>query len=166
MAVVLALAAVWLEVSFLAPLRPLGVVPNLALVVMVLVATSVAASTGLALAAVVGLSLDLVSGRNFGLETGFFLLLLLSISLLERLGTDFNNLGLLAGVVAAGTLVVDGAILVSLALGGGGVRWGYAAHTVVLELICNLALLVALRAALAGLLRPPRDALSIGPRRG
>lgn len=165
-ATVIALLAVWSEVSLVAPLRPLGVVPNLALVVMVVLVANLAASAGLVLAAMVGLFLDLSSGSNFGLQTGFYLLLVLSLNLLERLGTECGSFGVMAGLVTAGTLILNGAIATSLAISGGRLRLGFVAHETIIELICNLVLLAVLRWLLMSLLPKSRDSFAIGPQRG
>lgn len=165
-AIAAALVAVWLEISFIAPLRPFGVVPNLVLVVILLLAIRLPASNAVVLAVASGLFIDLTSGSDFGLRTAFYVLLVLLVNLLSRQGTDFNNASIVAGTVVAGTIVLNAAVVADLALSRVALRFGYIASKVGIEVICNLVLLVILRTLFGASGRPASDGLSAGRGRG
>lgn len=165
-AIATVLVAVWLEVGLLAPLRPFGVVPNLVLVVILLLAIRLPASNAVALAVTSGLFLDLFSGSDFGLRTAFYVLLVLVVNLLSRQGTDFNNVSVVAGVVVAGTVVLNAAVVTDLALGGASLRLDYIVGQIGVELICNLGLLVIIRTLFGSLGRPSAEAVAVGHGRG
>jgi rod shape-determining protein MreD len=133
-----------LQLSLLPGLRPLGVVPNLAVVVMVLAALNVVTSEALVAAAASGLVLDLASGANFGLWTGVFMLITLVVGVLRRAGIELDGAVVAPGLVAAATLVIT--LVVWLALAPKGVHWtfGGAAGQLVVELVINLVLTIAL----------------------
>jgi len=84
--------AVILQVSFLPAVRVFGVVPNIALVLMVLISMIVVTSEALIVAALSGLVLDLASGSNFGLWTGVMVLVALAVGMMQRAGLELDRI--------------------------------------------------------------------------
>lgn len=144
-AIILVAAVVWLQLALLPVLGPWGVVPNLALVVVILVATRMPVTTSLILAVAIGWLLDVGSGSDFGLRTAFYPLLALITASLRQFGSDLENLSLLASVVVAATILFNLMILTNLALIRTSLPLGYIAVHVAIEVALNLLLLVPLR---------------------
>jgi hypothetical protein len=131
------------QLSLLPALRPFGVVPNVALVLVALLGLEATASTALVVAVVGGLALDLASGANFGLWTGVLVLAALAGGLAARAGVEVAG-GLVAALmVAAGTVVMGVVILAGVA--GSVTHWPWAALVVglALQVVLNLVLTVA-----------------------
>ena len=160
--VVLLAVAVAVQVSLLPTLRPLGVVPNLALVVMVLVAVSVPTSEALVGAAVCGLILDLASGINFGLWTGIMMLVTLVAGVLHRSGVELDRSWVPLVLVACGTASI--ALVIWLGLARTVTSWPVLILTgrLGLELMINLGLTVALMPFVQWLLRGSRRQSEVG----
>jgi hypothetical protein len=154
--IVLAVAGVVLQLSLLPALRPLGVVPNLALVVVVLVGLEGTASLALVIAVAGGLALDLASGANFGLWTGLLVSMALAAGLIHRAGIE------LAGPTVAAVMVTLGTLVMSVAVLSGLVRvvtdWpvGALVGRFTTELVLNLILTVALRPLVRLVVPDPR----------
>ncbi len=138
-------ACILLQMSWLPALRPLGVVPNLALVWVALVGLEGTASVTMVVAVAGGFALDLASGANFGLWTGVLVLVALTMGLLHRAGVE------LGGGVVALVMVAVGTLLMTLVILAGLVNvtshWPVAALSARfgLELLLNLLLTVTLR---------------------
>ncbi len=137
--------AVILQVSFLPAVRLFGIVPNLALVMMVLVALGVATSEALILAALSGLVLDLAGGSNFGLWTGGMVLIALVVGIVHRAGLELDRLLIPLVLVASGTLVISLVILVALVPSVGHWPAAYLTQQLIIELVINLLLTMMLR---------------------
>jgi len=164
---IIAALVVWLQLSTLPALRPFGVVPNLALVAVILLAARLPLTSSLGLAVGVGWLLDLGSGSDYGLRTTFYLLAALAVAMLRQFGSDLENLSLVASIVVTATVLLNLAILANLALLHVNLPLGYIAEKMAAEIACNLVLLVIVRwifNALAG--RTTEMALHIGGRRG
>jgi len=141
---------VMLQVSLLPALRPLGVVPNVALVIIVLVALNSATSQAVLAAAAGGLVIDMAGGTAFGLWVGAFVLMTLVVGLLVRAGVELDGPLVPLVLVTAGTVVMTLAIWSSLVTRSGGlpvsVAWG---GRLALELVINLILTLMLRPLIA-----------------
>lgn len=142
--ILLLVTAVAFQVSLLPTLRPLGIVPNLALVVMVLASLSVTTSEGLIAAVISGLVLDLASGANFGLWTGIMVLVVLVVGMLHRAGIELDRSWVPLALVAGATFVLT--IGVWLGLVSGVSNWPVLnlIGRLTIELVINLGLTVAL----------------------
>ena len=160
--IVLITVAVLLQLSLLPGLRPLGVVPNLAVVVMVLAALNVVTSEALIVAAVSGLVLDLASGANFGLWTGEFMVIALVVGVMRRAGIELDGAVVAPGLVAAATIVMT--FVVWLAMLPQGVHWtfGGVVGQLVVELMINLVLTIALTVPVRWLLGGSRAQTGFG----
>src|SRR5471032_2090666 len=112
--VVIAILAVLLQVSLLPALRPLGVVPNLMLVVVVLMGLEGTASVALVVAVVGGVAVDMASGANFGLWTGVLVLAALATGLIHRSGVELGGSVVAVILVTAGTILEAIVILLGL----------------------------------------------------
>ncbi len=134
-----------LQISLLPGLRPFDVVPNLALVVVVLVGLESTASMALAAAVVGGLALDLSSGANLGLWTGVLILAALVTGLLHRAGVETDGPLVPGAIVIAGTLIMPVVILAGLANTVSQWPVGLLLQRFVLELMLNLILMVMVR---------------------
>lgn len=155
--IVIVIISVLLQVSFLPGLRPFGVVPNITLVVLVLASFSVVTSEALMLSAASGLVLDLVSGQNFGLWTGVFMLTTLVVGLMRRAGLELDAMIIGTILVSAATIVI--AVVLWLTFIPSVARWpiGAAAGRLMLELVVNLSLMILLRAPIRWVLGGSRQ---------
>jgi cell shape-determining protein MreD len=143
--IVVAVACVLLQLSLLPALRPLGVVPNLALVLVVLLGLEGTASIALVCAVAGGLALDLASAANFGLWTAVLVVAALATGLIHRAGIELGGLVVPVVMVVAGTVVMTAVILVGLINDIPGWPVGVVAGRLVSELVLNLVLTVLLR---------------------
>lgn len=142
--IVVAALTVLLQISFLPALRPLGIVPNLPLVILLYASFELAASEALALAVGVGLLLDIASGVDFGLRTAFLSFFALLVIIIRRTGADFTRLSMtLTAVVTAGILW-DLAILASVVLAHETVSLGEVVRQVLTETAANALLAIGL----------------------
>jgi rod shape-determining protein MreD len=137
--------AVILQVSFLPAIRLFGVVPNLALVGIVLVSLYAATSEALTAAALSGLVLDLASGANFGLWTGVMVLIALAVGMMHRAGVELDRLFITLVLVSAGTLVITLVIWTALLPSVGHWPAAYLTGRLATELVINLVLTMLLR---------------------
>jgi cell shape-determining protein MreD len=137
------------QVSWLPALRPLGVVPNLALVMVVLVGLEGTASTAVAAAVVCGVALDLTSGANLGLWTGLLVLVAVVTGMLHRAGIETDRLLVPAVMVTVGS----------------NWPWGMLAGRFALELVLNLGLMMVLKPVVRRIVpRAPVDMPAMGAR--
>ena len=161
------LLVVWLQLATLPAVRPLGVVPNLALVVVILLAIRMPVVTGLTMAVVIGWLLDVGAGSDYGLRLTFYSMMLILAVFLRQLGSDLENVSLQASLVVAGTVLLNLAILVNLAFQHATLPLGYVGLKLFTEVILNLALLLPVRWALSKVFgRSTEMIVSIGGRRG
>ena len=144
-AILLVGLAVILQVSLLPALRPFGVVPNLALVVVVLVSMQMVTSEAVIAAAVSGLVLDLDSGSNFGLWTGVMVLSVLAVAMVQRAGIELDRAFVAPVLVSAGTLVISVVIWVSLIPSVSSLPIGNLGGRLAIELVINLVLTMVMR---------------------
>jgi rod shape-determining protein MreD len=166
-ATLIGLIVVWLQLATLPALRPIGVVPNLALVCVILLASRLPVGTSLALATGIGWLLDLSSGSDYGLRTSFYLVLALVTALLRQAGSDLDNLSFLASLVIGGTVVFNLVILTNLALLHVGLPLRYVLAKVGLEVAINLVLLLLVRPLLNRLIGRNNDiVIAVGGKRG
>lgn len=152
-------SSVLLQVSFLPGLRPFGVVPNIALVVLVLASLPVVTSEALVAAAVAGLVLDIVSGSNFGLWTGVLMLTTLVVGLMRRAGIELDGLIIGTILVGAATIVIAVVQWITIVPTVANWPWGSAAGRLMVELMVNLSLMALLRLPIRWMLgggRPER----------
>jgi rod shape-determining protein MreD len=142
---ILAILVVLAQMSLLPALRPLGVVPNLALVFITLIGLGGTASTTLVAAVLGGFLLDLASGANFGLWTGTFVLVALVTGLLHRAGIEAGGAMVALVTVAAGTIIMAIVILSGLIASAHSWPIGTVALKLLTEIVLNLSLTLALR---------------------
>jgi hypothetical protein len=134
-----------LQVSLLPALRPLGVVPYLALVLVVLVGLEGTASLALAIAVAGGLVLDIASGTNFGLWTGTLVLAAIVTGLLHRAGVELVGAVVASVMVAVGTLLMTLVIWLGLATSISHWPLPWMFGHLWIELVLNLGLVLAVR---------------------
>ncbi|MBW3537971.1 hypothetical protein KY386_00585 [Candidatus Parcubacteria bacterium] len=140
--ILVVLLSVWLQASFFGAMRPLGVVPNLLLVVVIYAGLVGTATESVAMALAGGMVLDLASGVDFGLRMAFYSLLALIIVMLKRAGANFDNVGLVLLSTVGGTLLYNAAVIVSLILSGVSLPLEAAAARVGFEVGLNLLLVL------------------------
>lgn len=163
----IAVVVVWLQQATLPTIRPFGVVPNLVLVVVVLLASRLPLPTSLGLAVTVGWLLDSSSGSDYGLRTSFYVLLTLATAILRQIGSDLDNLSLQASLVVAATVLLNVAILVNLALLHVNLPLRIIALKLTAEIGCNLVLLLPTKWVLSRLFGQNHEiVVGIGGRRG
>jgi rod shape-determining protein MreD len=143
--VVLSAMVLLVQVSLLPALRPLGVVPDLALVFVVLVGLESTASAAVVLAVVMGLALDLSSGANLGMWTGILVLVALVTGLLHRGGVETGGPLVPVVIITIATLLVP--LIVLTALVPVVPHWpvGLLAGRVACEIMLNLILMILVR---------------------
>ena len=141
----LALVGSWVQIYFLASWRPLGVVPNLLSVILILLGLRLRVSDALWLAILAGLFADLSSGADFGLRMGFYSLLALLGAVLGRLGADFENIGLIILVLLIATSLFNLAVVSSLVFQGDAVSWPVVFWSTAKEFALNTTMLLVLR---------------------
>lgn len=134
--IILVILAVWVQTAWFGHVRPLGVIPNLMLVLVILFGLWSNASPTLAAAIGGGLLLDLASGSDFGLRMGFYGVLALAVVAVRQLGVS-NGLLLGCALTITGTIVFNLVILATLRAG-----LSYVAEVRIgLEVIDNLVLM-------------------------
>jgi rod shape-determining protein MreD len=135
-----------LQIAFLPALRPLGVVPNMILVLVILVGLTGTASLALGVALVGGLLLDLTSGADFGLRLGLLILTALATGFVHRAGLQAGGSVVALAVVAVATVVAHLTILAGLLAQDGFAQWpwGFLIGTLTLEIMLNLLIAMAL----------------------
>ncbi|MDB5178061.1 MAG: hypothetical protein JWN01_4 [Patescibacteria group bacterium] len=146
--VLLVSVALMVQLSLLPAWRPFGVVPNVMLVLVVLLGLEGTASAALAVAVVAGIALDLASVSNFGLWTGLLMLAALVTGMVRRAGFELSG-GIVAVVlVVAGTAL--SALVILMGVASSVDRWpvGLIVGRGGLEIVVNLALMMALRPAM------------------
>jgi cell shape-determining protein MreD len=155
--IALAVACVLVQVSLLPALRPFGVVPNLALALVVLMGLEGTASMALAVAVVAGLAIDLASGANFGLWTGVLALAALVAGLLHRAGVELSGGLLAAAMVMVGTVLMTLVVLAGLVNTTSYWPVGWLVGRLLVELVLNLVLTFSLRPLVRWLLPAQSD---------
>ncbi len=138
----LTVLTVWLGVSFLGAWRPLGVVPDLFLVVLVVAASSkIHASELMSMAIGGGFLLDYVSGIDFGLRIAFFCFIALLMVIIRRTGADFERLSTKLVAVLGFTVLYDAVILVPLLWLKNSISLSTVLNRVGMQLVLNAVLL-------------------------
>jgi len=151
--IALTIVAVVLQIGLLPALRPLGVVPNIMLVLVVLVGLEGTASAALTMAVVTGLAVDLASGANFGLWTGTLVLAALAAGLIHRAGIELGGPLVAIVMVTVGTLVMTLIILAGLVNVVSYWPVGSISARLAIELVLNLLGTVALRPVVQKMVR-------------
>ena len=165
--VLITAAVVWLQLASLPAIRPLGVVPNLALVVVLLLAVRLPVVTSLTIAVVIGWLLDSGAGSDYGLRITFYSMLVILVVFLRQQGSDLENLSLQASLVTAGTVLLNLAILANLAFHHVTLPLSYVGLKLLAEVICNLLLLFPVRWVLSAMIGGSNEmVVSVGGRRG
>lgn len=106
--------AAWLQVSWFGHVRPLGIIPNVMLLAVILFSLWSDATPALAAAIGGGLLLDLASGSDFGLNMAFYVVMTLAIIAGRQLGLHATSL--VTGVAATilGTLLYNLVVLATI----------------------------------------------------
>jgi hypothetical protein len=135
---VLVAAVMVVQLGFVPALHPLGVVPNLMIVLVVLTGLAGTASAALTVALIGGLLMDLTSGVDFGLRLGLLVLVALATGFVHRAGFAGNGLLVAWGLVTLATLMADVAVLLGLA--NAPTHWplGWLAGRILIEVMLNL----------------------------
>lgn len=109
--ILIVLVAAWVQISWFGQLRPLGVIPNVMIVTIVLFSLWANATSCMAAALGGGLLLDMASGADFGLRTAFFMVLALAVVAGRQLGMHAEAFITAVGVVAVATILYNIAVL-------------------------------------------------------
>jgi rod shape-determining protein MreD len=134
------LLAIWLQLSLFGHLRPLGVIPDLTLITIIVVALWSDATPSLAAAVGAGFILDLASGSDFGLRTGFFILVTLAVIAAKQFGLHADSVVTAALIALAATVLFNLSVLASL--GSADTDWVVVGQRIGAEVIVNLGALV------------------------
>ncbi len=149
---ILILATIWLQVNFLGALRPFGVVPNVMLITVALVALTATASEAIMAAIVGGCILDSLSGADFGLRTAFYSLVALGVISGVRGGVDFEKLPQMLGLVTLATVSYNLAVLANLVFLRLPIPLGHVLAIVGAELAINMLILLPARPVISRVL--------------
>ncbi|TAK88824.1 hypothetical protein EPO04_01760 [Patescibacteria group bacterium] len=159
------LAAVWLQLSWFSHVRPLGVMPNVVLAVVVVTALWARATTAVASAVLCGLLLDLASGSDFGLRTAFFTVVTLAIISARQFGLYAESFSLAAAVVVISTIVANLFIVLGVVGSTAGIDWAVVVQRTGIEAIFNV-IVVGVLFAVRELTRDRRARITSELRRG
>jgi rod shape-determining protein MreD len=142
-------AAAWLQVSWFGHVRPLGIIPNCMLLVVIVYALWSDATPALAAAIGGGLLLDLASGSDFGLRMAFFVVTALTLVAGRQLGLHATSF--VTGIVATivGTLLYNLVVLATIRASIGAVVISRVGRELVVNLIL-LALIYVVAANIRG----------------
>lgn len=138
------LASVWLQLSWFSYVRPLGVMPNLVLAVVVVTALWSRATIAVATAVVAGLLLDLASGSDFGLRTAFFTVVVLAIIAARQFGLRAESFWVAVAITALSTVVSNLLIIGGVVGATAGIDWSAVAGRIAIESALNGVLVAAL----------------------
>lgn len=155
------LLAVWLQAYFLGAMRPLGVLPNVLLVMLAYFALMRPASQTLAFGVAGGLMLDMASGVDFGIRLGFYSLFALVAVMTRQLGGSPDGLWTATGLILGGTIAYNLIVLASLIIARADVDLLVAGRITLSELLLNVALGLILYRFWRWLYRPGTEQLSI-----
>lgn len=153
--------AVLIQAYFFGAMRPLGVLPNVLLVMLTFFALIRPASQSLAIGLAGGLMLDLVSGVDFGLRMAFYSLYALVVVFTRQLGGRHDSLWTWAGLITAGTVAYNLAVLSSLVISRQSIDFSTVGQIVLTELALNLGLALILGRFWRWLYRTGPEAYSI-----
>jgi len=156
---ILAVAATaWLQIAWFGHVRPLGIIPNCMLLVVIMLALLSDATPALAAAIGGGLLLDLASGSDFGLNMAFYVVTALAIIAGRQLGLHATSV--ITGIVAAilGTVLYNLVLLAALKAPLSGV----AVSRIGRELLLNLILLLLMYVVVANLRGRSRVTAELG----
>lgn len=106
--------AACIQVAWFGHVRPLGVMPNIVLIIVIVSALWWEATPSLAVALLGGLLLDLTSGSDFGLRMGFFSVVVLAIVALKQLGLHSTSVITGIGLLVVATILSSAAILATI----------------------------------------------------
>ena len=149
----------WLQVSWFGHIRPLGVMPNLMLVIVVLFGLWSDATAALAAAIGGGFLLDLASGSDFGLRMAFYVVVVLALVAGKQLGLHADSLATPVLAVILGTVIYNLAVLATL---GTLPLNGVVVGRVAAELLDNLVLLGLVTLVRLNLPRRSHTTLELG----
>jgi hypothetical protein len=141
----LVVAGVIAQLSLLPMVRPFGVVPNVIVVLIVLIALETPASVSLVLAVVSGLIIDVITGTNVGLWTGVLVLEVLAIGMVRQAGIEIHGLIVGGVLVAAGIVVLTAVIWLQLLPIVNSWPLGWMMGRLILELVLSWMLMMVLR---------------------
>jgi rod shape-determining protein MreD len=148
----------WLQVSWFGHVRPLGVMPNVVLVVVVLFGLWSDATAALAAAIGGGFLLDLASGSDFGLRMAFYVVVVLALVAGKQIGLHADSLVTPLLAVIIGTIIYNLAVLATL----GAPISGVVISRVGAELVDNVVLLGLVTLVRLNLPRRSRTTLELG----
>lgn len=151
-----------MQVSLVPAMRPLGVVPNVMLPLVIMIGLRATVSQALAVALVGGLAMDLSSGTDFGIHTGILVLAALVTGSVRRAGLSLGG-PLLPVLLVAGLTVLAGIVSLGGLISAGGLSelttgLGY----VVRELVINLMVTLGVTPIVHGLVPDESSLPSIG----
>ncbi len=134
--IIASLFAVLLEVAWFGHIRPFGIIPNLAVIIVALTALWSQATPTLVAAITAGLLLDSASGTDFGLRTAFLAALAVCTIAARQLGLHADSLVAALGIVAIATILFDLAVVTSVH--SAAIDWHLVASRIGIELLLNL----------------------------
>jgi rod shape-determining protein MreD len=161
--IMIVLIAVGLQVTLFGHWRPLGVMPDLLLLVVILAAMVDEATPSLAMAVGGGLLIDLASGSDFGLRTGFLAVTTLAVIAGRQFGLHAESVLTTLVITALATLLLNLAIVGSIHAER--VDWGYVGSLTVRQTLLNL-LIMGMALSVRGLIRDRRARVASELRRG
>ena len=109
------LMTVWLQAGFLAGWRPLGVVPNLMVIIVVYAGLMASPLEAVVLGLSGGIMLDFYSGADFGLRTAFYSMLAVAVAVVHRAGAESSSQGMAVVLVAGASVMFNLAVMATLA---------------------------------------------------
>ena len=151
------IGALILQVSFLPALRPFGVVPNLALIVVASAALTGPLVSAMILALGGGFILDLSSGSDFGLKTGLLALAVLICAYVVRSGLLLGTRLQLVIIVLIISTLTPLIVVPEILFAGGRVNFLTVFERLIATIGCNTALAITLGPIFASIARSDQD---------
>lgn len=155
--VAILIAVLVLQVSFLPALRPFGIVPNLALIVISAAALRGPLVSAMVLALAAGFVLDLASGSDFGLKTGLLAFTVLICAFVVRSGFQLGIRSQLLIVVFIISTLTPLIVVPELLFAGGRVDLSTVIARWMTVLILNSAIALVFGPLFGRIAEPPKS---------
>lgn len=159
--VLFSLVGIWGQ-AFFSAWRPAGVVPSIAIMVILLISLWRPASEAVMVSVITGIALDATSGNDFGLRTGYYSLLALIVVILVQTGFELERLVSFSLVVVAASFVWLVLLVGTSLASGGAISIGAVGGVILVEITFNVLLAWAMMPLMRRLLLKHQNDFQIG----
>ncbi len=141
-----------LQLSFFGAMRPFGVIPNLAIILITWLSLVLSDGELVLASACLGIIFDLSSGVDFGLRATFYIMYCLVLLVVRQMGGDFEYWPASLIAIASGSIFYNIAVAASLMLAGESARPLYFGGLALREVGLDIVLAIVLRPLVVRLL--------------